>query len=176
MKKNEKIPPFLFFYRSVQLKNEKKTKEFAKKFASYLQKGDYLYLSGDLGSGKTSFVRFLVQALFPHQNTDVTSPTFSLVHYYENETIMNNQEISIVVHADLYRIFSENEVIELDLLSDFKNGILCVEWAEKAGNFLPPPNILLQFSYGKSAEMREITIFLNEKTKKSWKNSRESNL
>lgn len=83
-------------------------------------------LYGELGVGKTEFVRGLVSAL--DGSVAVSSPSFAIVQQYHT--------VPPLYHADLYRIRDELEYEELDLEQEAGEGILVVEWAERAGSFL----------------------------------------
>ena len=97
------------------LSTEKKTKELANKFIKKLSLGDIVFLYGEIGVGKTTFVRYLINGLQKEKNlklTEVTSPTFNLINEYEiNQTKIN--------HYDLFRIKSLNEIKNLDFLNEF---------------------------------------------------------
>ena len=108
------------------LSTEKKTKELAHKFIKKLSLGDIVFLYGEIGVGKTTFVRYLINGLQKEKNlklTEVTSPTFNLINEYEiNQTKIN--------HYDLFRIKSLNEIKNLDLFNDRLNSITLVEWPQ----------------------------------------------
>ncbi len=108
--------------------NESSTQDLAKKLASVLQKGDIISLKGDLGAGKTFFVRSVIQNFLQEEN--VPSPTFTLVQIYETE-------IGKLWHFDLYRLKYPEEIYELGIEEAFIDGICFIEWAERAGNLLP---------------------------------------
>ncbi len=83
-------------------------------------------LRGDLGAGKTEFVRGLASALCT--DVPVRSPSFAIVNEYPCEPR--------IYHADLYRVSSRDEFEELDLLDESSDGVLVVEWPERAGGGL----------------------------------------
>lgn len=106
-----------------ELKTLKDTENLAKKFSTQLKEKDLVLLKGDLGSGKTTFVKFLVKSLgFPQDN--VSSPSFTIVQEYifEGKTIY---------HIDLYRIEKEDELFEIGL-EEILNGdsLVIVEWPD----------------------------------------------
>ncbi len=115
------------------LKSEKETDEFAQELSKNLKKGDIIALYGDLGSGKTYFTSCLCKHL---GITDtVSSPSYLIMHKYEGK-------IS-VYHLDLYRLSSEEEVLELGLEEIFEEGITIIEWPEIAEFILPKNTIRL---------------------------------
>lgn len=123
------------------------TKKFAQVLALKLRAGDVLALHGDLGSGKTTFVGFLVAAL--GSIARVQSPTFVLLRKYGGGRLNVN-------HLDLYRIGSEAEVVDLGLdeLVWEPNAITVIEWPEVATNFLPPTTMHVHFEYKSENERR----------------------
>lgn len=103
------------------------TKQFASRLAACLKAGDCLALHGGLGVGKTTFVRFLIEALCGP--TAVPSPTFTLVQTYETA-------VTTLWHFDLYRLKQADELYELGW-EEALQGIALVEWPERAGSHLP---------------------------------------
>ncbi|MFH1688485.1 MAG: tRNA (adenosine(37)-N6)-threonylcarbamoyltransferase complex ATPase subunit type 1 TsaE [bacterium] len=109
----------------------------AQRLAALLRPHDVLVLQGELGSGKTEFVRGLAVAL-GHSEGEVCSPTFTIVNEYLGERPL--------FHFDLYRISDPEELYEIgwdDYLA--RDGLVVVEWGEKAGPMLPSQFYLLQF-------------------------------
>jgi tRNA threonylcarbamoyladenosine biosynthesis protein TsaE len=109
--------------------SETQTREIAAALAATLKAGDVLLLSGDLGAGKTAFVRGLADGL--HINTDeVTSPTFTLVHEYHGGRLP-------LVHVDLYRLNSA-DLDEIGLDEDVAaRGVIAIEWSERLSRKIP---------------------------------------
>lgn len=104
-------------------------KKVAQTIAGILQAGDVLSLRGDLGAGKTTFVQAIAKAMGIHET--VTSPTFSLVNYYEGTPPL--------WHLDLYRLEAPEELEDIGYEDYFypENAITFIEWAEKADYYLP---------------------------------------
>lgn len=103
--------------------SEDDTIRIAAALAASLQAGAVVLLSGDLGAGKTAFVRGLAEGL-GIDPADVTSPTFTLVHEYRQGTLP-------LVHVDLYRLDTV-DLDELGMDSDLaERGVLAIEWAER---------------------------------------------
>ena len=101
---------------------------FAKKLSRYLVKGDVIALMGDLGSGKTTFIRGIARGL--GFRGAVNSPTFVILKVYENKIPL--------YHFDLYRLQSMKDLEDIgyeDFISD--SGICVIEWAQKARTLLP---------------------------------------
>ena len=135
------------------LSTEKKTKELANKFIQKLSLGDIVFLYGEIGVGKTTFVRYLINGLQKEKNlklTEVTSPTFNLINEYEiNQTKIN--------HYDLFRIKSLNEIKNLDLFNDRLNSITLVEWPQIIKD--KPKNLIeLIFKYDDNHQHRCVQI------------------
>ncbi len=108
--------------------DEKSVSEIAQRFASLLYKGSVVLLSGELGSGKTTFTRYLVMAL-GGSSRQVRSPTFTIVNEYDANIK--------VYHIDLFRI-EEEEVIDLPIEEYLEsNGVCVIEWPEKLGTYIP---------------------------------------
>lgn len=120
------------------LNSESDTSHLAQKLAELNPTGS-LWLSGDLGAGKTTFTRYLLQSL-GHIGA-VKSPTYTLVEPY----IINDKP---VYHADLYRL---NDPEELEFIGFFDyfdepNSLIIIEWASRAKNLLPKPDIEIKIT------------------------------
>lgn len=108
--------------------DENETAELAKKFSEVLKQGDVISLIGDLGTGKTFFVKNVVHAL---GYSDASSPTFAIVNVYENKFRIN--------HFDFYRINKIEELYDIgfeDYLND-EEAITFIEWADLFPQILP---------------------------------------
>ena len=109
----------------IDISSERKLEEFAKKIAQNTKKGDIFLLYGEIGVGKTTFVKHVlnkIQLKLNEKITEVTSPTFSIM----NEYILGKL---IVKHYDLYRVKSVKELKDLNLF-DNNEDILFIEWPE----------------------------------------------
>ena len=106
----------------IVLPTRRATIQLAQRLEPWLQPGDLLLLAGELGTGKTFFVRALARALGVPSNVRVTSPSFALVHEYPARIPL--------VHADLYRLRSIDEVRTLGLRELREHALVVVEWGE----------------------------------------------
>ncbi len=116
------------------------TAELARRVGARLTPGDTVLLSGPIGAGKTHFVRSLIHSVldFPE---DVPSPTFTLVQTYDTPH-------GEVWHADLYRVGSVDEVVELGLTDAFDTGICLVEWPDRLGDLAPGDALFIHMEPG----------------------------
>ncbi len=105
------------------LKTEQDTINFAKEMTKEIKSPVVVALRGDLGSGKTTFVRGFIQVLCG--DIPVPSPTFTLMQEYDSPK-------GKIVHVDLYRIENPEEIQELGLEDFFDSAIVFIEWPEKA--------------------------------------------
>ena len=108
--------------------SEEETQAVARAFAATLQAGDVLLLSGDLGAGKTTFVRGLAEGL-GIDPADVSSPTFTILHEYRGGRLT-------LYHADLYRLDSSaTDDLGLDE-TGVRDGVLAIEWPDRLTHVL----------------------------------------
>ena len=137
----------------IDISLEVKTTELAKNFSKILKKGDVVFFHGEIGVGKTTFIRHLINSLQlnNHLNqTEVTSPTFNLVNEYD-------VGIFIIQHYDLYRLTSSGETKNIGLLENQKEILTLIEWPEKINNKINN-KIDLFFEYGEDMNKRFLTI------------------
>ena len=128
---------------------------YALSFGGTLRRGDVVALYGDLGSGKTQFVKGVCLAF--KTNTPVTSPSFVILNRYEGRD-KNNNEL-FVYHFDLYRVKSTGELYDLGYEELLKSdGICLIEWAEMLGNLLPEHRYDVRLSLGNDENERLIEI------------------
>jgi len=137
----------------IDISLEVKTAELAKNFSKILKKGDIVLFHGEIGVGKTAFIRYLVN-FFQIKNhldlTEVTSPTFNLVNEYD-------VGIFTIQHYDLYRLTNSDETKNIGLLEDQKDILTLVEWPEKIDNKIDN-KIDLFFKYGEDMNKRFLSI------------------
>jgi len=135
--------------------SEQQTREAARSMASSLQRGDVVALYGELGAGKTQFVKGLCDGF--HVRDAVTSPTFVILNRYSGVD-GRNKEI-FLFHFDLYRVQSAEEIYDLGYEEFlFGNGICVVEWAERLGTLLPSRRYDVKIAFGEGADERRISI------------------
>ena len=137
----------------IDISLEVKTAELAKKFSKILKKGDIVFFYGEIGVGKTTFIRYLVNFLQTNNHlnqTEVTSPTFNLVNEYD-------VGVFIIQHYDLYRLTNGNDTKNIGLLENQKEILTLIEWPEKIDNKIEN-KIDLFFEYGEDMNKRFLTI------------------
>ncbi|WP_440916755.1 tRNA (adenosine(37)-N6)-threonylcarbamoyltransferase complex ATPase subunit type 1 TsaE [Candidatus Pelagibacter sp.] len=137
----------------IDLSSEKETEELASTFLKQIKPGCFIFLYGEIGVGKTTFIRYLInqfQKLNKLEITEVTSPTFNLLNEYQ----INDFKIN---HYDLFRLKSTEEIKNLDLFEDNKNIITLVEWPQVIKE-KPRKLIELVFEYGKDHKTRSVQI------------------
>lgn len=133
--------------------NENETKNFAKKLASYLNIGDIIILSGELGAGKTKFTEGLL-SYFGLEN-EISSPTFTIVNEYKNNNIT-------IFHFDVYRLEDVDEFYAIGGEEYFNSGICIIEWGEYIREALPKDYIEIIFNKNLSDEnIRYLNINFN---------------
>ena len=141
---------------------QKIAKDFAKKILGLRseQEAILIGLSGELGSGKTTFVQGFARGLGIKER--VISPTFVILKNFKITKIKNQKsKIKNLVHIDIYRINNSKEITDLgwkDLIKDPKN-IILVEWAEKIKKLFPKPHFWIKFSH-RTVQKRSIDIYL----------------
>jgi len=134
------------------LENEKATRALGTALAKVLVPGLTIHLHGDLGAGKTALTRALLHAA--GYAGPVRSPTYTLAEPY---TIVLDKKAVDVIHFDLYRMSSPEEFLEAGFREYFNHGNIClVEWPEKAGSVLPPPD--LKITLAVSGEGRDVQL------------------
>ena len=137
----------------IDLSSENKTEELAKKISKKLKPKDIIYLYGEMGVGKTTFVRYLINE-FQKKNklqiTEVTSPTFNILCEYDINQIKIN-------HYDLFRLKTKEEILNLDIFNDISNTITFIEWPQIIDK--KPDNLIeLDFKYEENHQKRSVQI------------------
>ena len=112
----------------VQLLSENDTLDLGSKLIKVLTKGDVLAITGELGAGKTTLARGIIQS--ENGEIEVPSPTYTLVQTYD----MENFELW---HCDMYRLETPEDAYELGLFDAFQDAVCVIEWPEKLGSLLP---------------------------------------
>jgi len=137
----------------IDLSSEKNTEELANRILKKIQIGHIIFLYGEMGVGKTTFIRYLINGLQKKNKlklSEVTSPTFNLLNEYQiNEVKIN--------HYDLFRLKSHIELENLDLFSDIQNAITVIEWPQIIEK--KPKNLIeLTFEYKDDHKRRSVQI------------------
>jgi len=140
------LPPIVKRLGSVSV-----TTAVAAKFARILRVGDLLLFTGEIGSGKTTFIQALAKSL--DITEIVTSPTFVLHAIYESGKIP-------LSHVDLYRLNTDAEVESIGFEDYLDTAVTAVEWADRYSKF-EPPNVILDFAYGTLEDERILTVLPN---------------
>lgn len=141
-------------------RSPKETQALARRFGATLRPGDVIRLEGDLGSGKTLFVKGLAQGLGLKNPDAVKSPTFVIMHIYRAKVP--------IYHFDLYRLEGAQELDAIGM-EDFTHdpgAVVCVEWAERGPDFFPNTSKRVQIRIRGENE-REIVIRSGRRTRKA---------
>ena len=137
----------------INISSEKELEEFAYSLSAELKQGDIFFLFGEMGVGKTTFVKFLInnmQLRSKKELTEVTSPTFNIMNEYD----INGLSIK---HYDLYRLKSVDELEDLNIFDENDKAILLIEWPQIIKK---EPNLVtkLYFEYENEYQNRFIKI------------------
>ena len=137
----------------MQLKSLEDTQNFSKNISKIISAGDIIFLYGDIGVGKTTFVRFLINHLESKngiKKSDVLSPTFNIVYDYD----VGNLKI---LHYDLYRLKNYKDISQLGMFETSNDSIKIVEWPELIES-KPKDRVDIQFQYSKLKDSRKVEI------------------
>ena len=137
----------------MQLKSLKNTQNFSKNISRIISAGDIIFLYGEIGVGKTAFVRFFIHHLESKngiKNSEVPSPTFNIVYDYD----VGNLKI---LHYDLYRLKNYKDISQLGMFETSDDSIKIVEWPELIES-KPKNRVDIQFQYSKLIDSRKIKI------------------
>lgn len=121
----------------------------AKELAAELKGSEIIAYFGDLGAGKTTFTRFLCEALGVED--EVTSPTFAMVHEYQGPKFP-------IYHFDMYRVDGEDSLFSTGYYDYLGQGLLLIEWSENIEALLPAQIIRISLCYGQEEGARKIRI------------------
>ena len=143
----------------INISEEKKTKLIARIFAKNIKAGAVLFFKGELGVGKTTFIKYLINFLQTDKSnlvTEIPSPTFNLVNEYQIDSL-------IIKHYDLYRINDEKELNSIGIFEDSSEQITLIEWPEIIKNHRIKNIVYLNFDYDEDYKSRYLTILSNIK-------------
>jgi len=138
----------------IDISSEETTKELAKDLTHYLKGGEIVYLYGEMGVGKTTFVRYLINQFQKNKKlhiTEVTSPTFNLLNEYDINDL-------VIKHYDLFRLKDESEIKNLDLFGNNQSTITLIEWPQLISKNKSIKTIDLIFSYENELNNRSVKI------------------
>ena len=138
----------------IDISSEETTRELAKNLSNYLKGGEMIFLYGEMGVGKTTFVKYLInqfQIEKKLQITEVTSPTFNLLNEYEVDDL-------VIKHYDLFRLKVKSEITNLNLFEINKNTITLIEWPQLIGKENSIKSIDLIFNYENELNNRSVKI------------------
>ena len=138
----------------IDISLERTTKELAKNFSNYLKGGEVIFLYGEIGVGKTTFAKHLINQFQINkkiQITEVLSPTFNLLHEYELKDL-------IIKHYDLFRLKDKSEIKNLDLFDINPKIITLIEWPQLIDKENVIKSINLVFKYENELNDRSVKI------------------
>lgn len=140
--------------KRVITKSELETRKLALRLAKTLRGGEVIGLIGDLGAGKTAFVKGLAQGLGIKKR--ISSPTFVLMKVYP----VKHRTIKHFVHVDAYRIKKAKALTDIGLedYSKAKDAVVVIEWADLVKKILPRKRTLITFVHGNKNTVRKIKI------------------
>ena len=139
---------------TIDITSEKLTKELAKEFTKYLKGGEFVFLYGEMGVGKTTFVKYFINEYQKVNNliqTEITSPTFSLLNEYQVKDIR-------IKHYDLFRINRKEDINNLDIFEKDKKLITLIEWPQLIADKQDIKFITLTFNYLNQLNDRTVDI------------------
>ena len=137
----------------MQLKSLEDTQNFSKNISKIVSAGDIIFLYGEIGVGKTTFVRFFINHLENKnriKNSEVLSPTFNILYDYEVGNIK-------ILHYDLYRLKNYKDISQLGMFETSNDSIKIVEWPELIES-KPKDRVDIQFQYSKLKDSRKVEI------------------
>ena len=137
----------------MQLKSLKDTQNFSKNISKIIRAGDIIFLYGEIGAGKTTFVRFFINYLESKKKikkSDILSPTFNIVYDYEIGDIK-------ILHYDLYRLKNYKDISQLGMFENLKKYIKIVEWPELIEP-KPKDRIDILFQHSNLVDSRKVEI------------------
>ena len=140
----------------IDITSEKATKELAKKFTKFLSGGEFIFLYGEMGVGKTTFVKYFINEYQKVNNltqTEVTSPTFGLLNEYQVKDLR-------IKHYDLFRINRKEDIKNLDIFEKDIKLITLIEWPQLITDIQGIKFITLTFNYLNDLNDRSVDIKL----------------
>ncbi|KAI9911874.1 hypothetical protein PsorP6_009455 [Peronosclerospora sorghi] len=161
-----------YLSRRQTIRTEQEMEILGKRLARGRERGDILFLRGDLGTGKTCVARGFVREFTQRNDLIVTSPTYLLVNSYDDAA-----DVSLVYHVDLYRLdaVTEQDMAALGLAEAFERGITLVEWPERLDQAsVPSERLDVWLSYDDDdAQVRHVEL---EPIGERWKKFADASL
>ncbi len=142
--------------KKLDISSEKKTQDISERFATFLIKGDIVCLYGEIGVGKTTFIKYLINKLQKNDMckiSEIPSPTFNILNEYKLKNFT-------IHHYDLYRLKNKQEINDLELIENANNSITLIEWPELLQNYINN-FITLKFIYEDNLTKRSLIINSN---------------
>ena len=139
---------------TIDITSEKLTKELAKQFTKYLKGGEFVFLYGEMGVGKTTFIKYFINEYQKINNltqTEITSPTFSLLNEYQVKDIR-------IKHYDLFRINRKEDIKNLDIFEKDNKLITLIEWPQLIADKQDIKFVTLTFNYLNQLNDRTVDI------------------
>ena len=139
---------------TIDITSEKLTRELAKEFTKYLKGGEFVFLYGEMGVGKTTFVKYFINEYQKINNltqSEITSPTFSLLNEYQVKDIR-------IKHYDLFRINRKEDINNLDIFEKDNKLITLIEWPQLIADKQDIKFITLTFNYLNQLNDRTVDI------------------
>ena len=137
----------------INLSSENSTKDLANQIINKIKVGDVIFFYGEIGVGKTTFIKYLINAFQKKNNiklSEVTSPTFNLLNEYEINQVKIN-------HYDLFRLKSTEELKNLNLFESCSKAITLIEWPQIIVE--KPKNLIeLSFNYEEDYKKRSVQV------------------
>ena len=142
----------------LDITKEIETKKLAEKLSNFLKKGDVVFLFGEMGTGKTTFAKYLINSMQTKNNEDileVQSPTFNILNEYEVSGLK-------ILHYDLYRLKDKKELENLGQIKNQNDKLILIEWPELIEDNVFS-TISLKFAYEDDLNKRSLSISSSDK-------------
>ena len=143
----------------INISKEKESKLVAERLCKHINVGDFILLTGNLGVGKTTFIKYIInslQRINRQKISEVPSPTFNITNEYQIKKML-------IKHYDLYRVKNQKELNNLGIQENLKKQITLIEWPEIIKKLKINNSISLIFKYNKSYTERYLTIISKNK-------------